>query len=115
MGMEERVRHVEYVETGLDKLIEQRAKNSTAAEDRARLWRESEETYRQERVEARTYAWISHHKRLSDVHRMLSEEHASKAAKLLPPEPFRVSFPPPPLNQFPVLLPVRMSACCEPE
>jgi hypothetical protein len=77
------VRHVEYVETSLDKLIEQRAKGSTAAADRAKLWRESEETYRQERVEARTYAWITHHQRLSDVHRMLSEEHASKAAKLL--------------------------------
>jgi hypothetical protein len=82
-GDPEAVRHVEYVETGLDKLIEQRAKGSTAAADRAKLWRESEETYRRERVEARTYAWITHHQRLSDVHRMLSEEHASKAAKLL--------------------------------
>jgi hypothetical protein len=77
------VRHVEYVETSLDKLIEQRARGSTAAADRAKLWRESEETYHQERVEARTYQWISHHQRLSAVHRTLSEEHASKAAKLL--------------------------------
>ena len=77
------VRHVEYVETSLDKLIEQRARGSTAAADRAKLWRESEETFLRERVEARTYAWITHHQRLSDVHRMLSEEHASKAAKLL--------------------------------
>jgi hypothetical protein len=82
-GDPQAVRHVEYVETGLDKLIKQRAKESTAAADRAQVWRESEEIYRQERVEARTYAWITHHQRLSDVHRMLSEEHASKAAKLL--------------------------------
>jgi hypothetical protein len=77
------VRHVEYVETSLDKLIEQRAKGSTAAADRAKLWRESAERYRQERVEARIYAWITHHRRLSAVHRVLSEEHEAQAAKLL--------------------------------
>jgi hypothetical protein len=77
------LRDMEAVETGLNKLIEQRARGSTAAADRAKLWRESEETFLRERVEARTYAWITHHQRLSDVHRMLSEEHASKAAKLL--------------------------------
>ncbi len=46
-------------------------------------WRESERRYYRRKQDANRWEWIRHHDLMSRVHRELSEEHRSRAERLL--------------------------------
>jgi hypothetical protein len=82
------MRHAKHVDANIAAFIRQREREahragSNAANERARIWQESAERYRQAKDEDRRTAWAEYHARLSDLHAALADDHAQQAAKLV--------------------------------
>ncbi len=71
------------VEAELDRLAEKRAPGRSEASAEARRWAESERRYYQRRRDQRRWEWIRFSERMAAVHAELSEEHRSRAERLL--------------------------------
>jgi hypothetical protein len=66
----------------LDRLIQNRATGTEAANERARIWRQGLEEYHDEHEEARRHMWATYFRTLARTHAALSEENERRAADL---------------------------------
>lgn len=69
-------------EESLDRLIEKRAGEAGAANERAQMWAESVRRYNLRSQAERRRAWIDFHRDLERLHKNLADEHRQKAAAL---------------------------------